>query len=215
MSNIHLLLVAFFSIVIYVTIEKHYNKSKVHIEIKNSSLRSYIISDQAQFIELMDLCKFYSKQNFRLLYRGSRDGFNSLDFHANCDGIKNTLTIIKTTEDYIFGGYTGAAWDCSGNYIEDTSTFIFSLKNYKNSPFRAMCVQNRLSIYGSKYYGPVFGMSDLVVKPFSNFDKFSYSQLSRDIFNFPSSQKYILSGEHMFQIKEIEVYEKLDSYTLA
>ena len=30
-----------------------------------------------------------------LLYRGSKDGFESEDFHRQCDGHSNTITIIK------------------------------------------------------------------------------------------------------------------------
>ena len=201
----NLLLVAVLSIFTHQVL-LYYNSS-YNSTYYNSSFRSNIIN-QIQFIKLMDLCRFHAWSEFRLLYRGSRDGFSAYDFHANCDGIKNTLTIIKTTEGYIFGGYTGAAWSCSDSYIKDTSTFIFSLKNYKDTPFRAMCVHNEYSIYGSAYYGPVFGAYDLIVNSFSNVGKVSSSYLS-SIYNFPSSQKYMLTGSEMFQIEEIEVYEKL------
>jgi hypothetical protein len=41
-----------------------------------------------------------------LLYRGSRDGFRGADFHAKCDDKGATVTIVKSTEGRIFGGYS-------------------------------------------------------------------------------------------------------------
>jgi hypothetical protein len=37
-------------------------------------------------------------ENWDLLYRGSRDGFTSSSFHAKCDTISNTVTLILTSE---------------------------------------------------------------------------------------------------------------------
>jgi hypothetical protein len=51
------------------------------------------------------LNEFKSKQA-RLIYRGTDDGFGSSSFHSKCDGIANTITIILTTDDFIFGGFT-------------------------------------------------------------------------------------------------------------
>ncbi len=52
-----------------------------------------------------ELCKFKKSEMWSLLYRASRDGFGAAQYHAKCDDITNTLTIIKTTEGYIFGAY--------------------------------------------------------------------------------------------------------------
>ena len=51
----------------------------------------------------------------RLLYRGSRDGWRSSDFHNCCDNKGPTVTLIKvenTYGKYKFGGYTDQSWDC-------------------------------------------------------------------------------------------------------
>ena len=51
----------------------------------------------------------------RLLYRGSRDGWLSSNFHKHCDEKGPTVTLIKAvvnTKEYIFGGYTDQSWDC-------------------------------------------------------------------------------------------------------
>ena len=43
-----------------------------------------------------------------LLYRATRDGFTASAFHEKCDGKENTITIIKTNGNYVFGGHTSA-----------------------------------------------------------------------------------------------------------
>ena len=47
-----------------------------------------------------------SKQ-YELLYRGSRDGFGSKEFHAKVDAKGPTLTIVKSKQfNRVFGSYT-------------------------------------------------------------------------------------------------------------
>ncbi len=60
----------------------------------------------------------------------------SKDFHNYCDNRGPTLTIIKTTNNKIFGGFTPLNFDSYGGikYDKDDQTFIFSLnlmKKYK------------------------------------------------------------------------------------
>src|SRR5262245_59210240 len=47
---------------------------------------------------------------WRLLYRGSRDGFEAGRFHDVCDGHSHTLTIVESEFGCVFGGYTPIAW---------------------------------------------------------------------------------------------------------
>ena len=49
-----------------------------------------------------------------LLYRGSQDGWNISDFHGKCDDKGATVTIVKTSEGYVFGGYNDQSWAGSG-----------------------------------------------------------------------------------------------------
>ena len=55
---------------------------------------------------LCNICKIFiclvvsirfgcNKQEWRLLYRGSKDGFSSDVFHRKCDGVSPTFTIVK------------------------------------------------------------------------------------------------------------------------
>jgi len=42
---------------------------------------------------------------WNLLYKGNRDGFNAKDFHRLCDNQGPTITIIRTRQGKIFGFY--------------------------------------------------------------------------------------------------------------
>ncbi len=64
------------------------------------------------------MCRF----SLSLIYRASRDGFEANKFHTKCDNKSKTLTIIKSTNGYVFGGLYG-------DVKNDPNSFIFSLIN--------------------------------------------------------------------------------------
>jgi hypothetical protein len=47
----------------------------------------------------------FPKARFKRIYNASTDGWDADDFHRFCDIKGWTLTIIKTTDNYIFGGF--------------------------------------------------------------------------------------------------------------
>ena len=52
---------------------------------------------------------------WKLLYRSSEHGYSAKSFHQYCDNKGPTLVVIKSSEGWIFGGYTTQSW--SGNSI--------------------------------------------------------------------------------------------------
>ncbi|CAF1605479.1 unnamed protein product [Rotaria magnacalcarata] len=54
------------------------------------------------------LNQFYHEisQRWKLIYKGSRDGFHADAFHSRCNNKGATITIIQSNQNYIFGGYT-------------------------------------------------------------------------------------------------------------
>ena len=51
---------------------------------------------------MIDLCEFSRTDKWSLLFRCTRDGFSTNDFHSNCDGHSNTLTILKAKKVVLF-----------------------------------------------------------------------------------------------------------------
>ncbi|RIB24388.1 hypothetical protein C2G38_2031931 [Gigaspora rosea] len=69
---------------------------------------------------------------FKLLLRGTRDGFNVATFWKLCDKQENTIVVMKVNNtDEILGGYNPTQWDKSkkGYWTDCNDSFIFSLKN--------------------------------------------------------------------------------------
>ena len=50
------------------------------------------------------------QSDFVLIYRASRDGWASSNFHTHCDNKGPTVTVVKSG-NYIFGGYTEQSWN--------------------------------------------------------------------------------------------------------
>ena len=62
-----------------------------------------------------------------------------MDFHRFCDKKGWTLTIVETTEDFIFGGFTTAEWESppGDKFISkpDPHSFLFSVNQACKYPF--------------------------------------------------------------------------------
>jgi hypothetical protein len=52
----------------------------------------------------------YPQARFQRIYDAAIDGWKAKDFHRCCDKKGWTLTIVETTKDFIFGGFTTAEW---------------------------------------------------------------------------------------------------------
>ena len=52
--------------------------------------------------------------NWKLIYRASEHGYTAKSFHEYCDDKGPTLVIIKSSEGWIFGGYTTQSWSGEG-----------------------------------------------------------------------------------------------------
>ena len=153
------------------------------------------------------------KKSFSLLWRGSRDGFDAETFHRLCDGKANTVTVIKNTNGFIFGGYTSIPWSSSRGYKADSTAFIFSLTNFSNTPLKLKVKSPQSAVFHHSSFGPSFGGGrDLFVYSLSNTNRLSSINLHSN--EFPNGKcgneggKFIVGGsDHIFQTVEIEVFQ--------
>jgi hypothetical protein len=153
----------------------------------------------------------FSNHQWRLLYRGSRDGFRASNFHSKCDGESRTVTVILTTKDFIFGGFTPIAWDSSNSNRVDNSqqSFLFSVKDSRNSDPRSFpLVKSSYAIYCYSAYGPIFGGNhDLLVSDCCNENTNSYTNVGYSYRNDTRlNGNQVFTGEYNFQVKEIEIF---------
>lgn len=162
--------------------------------------------------------EFYEKR-FKLLWRGTRDGFGGRDFHNRCDGHGNTLMVIEDTEGNIFGGYTPVEWESPKGHChksdESAKSFLFTLKNPHKSPPRRFTLkteEKRRAINCFPWRGPGFGHGcDLFVSHNCNSNDDSVSSLGQTYTNDTKIDgRIFFTGSHNFRVKEIEVFEISD-----
>jgi hypothetical protein len=179
------------------------------------SFKSEILKGEQQSVELIELCEFSPNDKWSLLYRGTRDGFGSNDFHSRCDGYSNTLTILKARgSKFIFGGFTTVSWNSSRRWKSDPNAFLFSLTNKANHPVKMKIDPNEheSAIGCDSRYGPRFGGSICIAKN-ANTSMDSYSNLGHT-YKHPQyalgtdEASTFLAGSYRFQLDEIEVYRK-------
>jgi hypothetical protein len=172
---------------------------------------SLIVSD---FPEIF--AEFRYKQ-FKLLWRGSRDGFGASEFHRRCDGHAKTLTMILDTKRNIFGGFTPVEWETPVHVNiwkadDSRKSFLFTLQNpHSIAPrqFALKPAEKHKAIRCDSRCGPCF--SDMAVSNNCNANTGSCTSLGGTYTNdtrLPGDT--VFTGSESFQVKEIEVFEITD-----
>ena len=162
-------------------------------------------------LELNNLCDFDINQKWRLVYQASRDGFDADVFHSLCDQRKNNLTIIKSTNGNIFGGFSEMEWNSTNREYYDPNAFVFSLVNKENKPFKVKVSDKEYSIFCTGDEGPIFGSGhDIFIAANSNSNEDSFSNFGNS-YNHPDYPpntevaKSIMAGKHQFKTAQIYV----------
>ena len=189
------------------------NLKKFHISktMNDSNLKfSSIIGNDLNKIKLMQnwIEEAIRKKEikYKLIFKMSENGNKSNDFHKYCDNKGPTLTLIKTTKNKIFGGFTPLNWknQGSGTMDETNQTFIFSLNLKKKYN---MLKKDGYAIYCTKRYGPNFGDCDFDLKENMKTGE-SYANSNC---NYLSNYNLELTGgkgDHEdFETEELEVYK--------
>jgi len=148
-----------------------------------------------------------------LLYRGSRDGSKSKDFHDKCDNKGPTICLYKNDKDYIFGGYASISWTNNGGCLTENKSFIFTLTNiHGTEPTKFPNKNKNASVYHNSNYGPSFGnYNDINI--ISDYKKpGSYNRFPTDYEDTLKKGKSIFTGNldnnnESLTVKEIEVFK--------
>eukprot|EP01114_Cavostelium_apophysatum_P013813 TRINITY_DN3434_c0_g1_i1.p1 TRINITY_DN3434_c0_g1~~TRINITY_DN3434_c0_g1_i1.p1 ORF type:complete len:326 (+),score=52.32 TRINITY_DN3434_c0_g1_i1:40-1017(+) len=144
---------------------------------------------------------------WKLLYRGSRDGFKGRDFHQHCNQKGPTVTVIKSSE-YVFGGFIASNWSSGNISISDPSktSFLFTLRNphifTAKFPLSANRSGDAASGHGST--GPTFGScrNDLQVNDNCSGDV-CFPSCYTDSWGYGNAT---FTGSSSFLVTELEVF---------
>ena len=180
----------------------------------NLVIDSIILKESKREKELLKIIQDWIKiRKMELIYRGTRDGESSNDFHNKCDNQGATIVLCKNENDNIFGGYTSYSWGKDEKYHNAPDSFLFTLTNiYNINPTKFPSKNDQYDIYHNSNHGPVFGSgNDLFI--YNNFLKCG------GLTYFPSTYednlgkgKSIFTGkdnnnDYDFKIKEIEIFK--------
>jgi hypothetical protein len=151
--------------------------------------------------------ELYLPYEFKLLLKGSRDGFTPERFHELCDNKLCTVTFIKVkgTEEIIVG-YNPLKWYSDGKWGETKDSFIFSFKNKDNFRDSILSRVNDTSyaVYYHKCFGPTFGNDDfdIFVNEGDGSGEYDYCRCMQ-----VSYEKKIRDTEDEFSIEDYEVFQ--------
>jgi len=191
------------------------NKSILGVaKMTKNGMNSIILPEKNQIENLIELCDFQTTKRFNLIYRASQDGFEASSFHLKCDKQPNTLIIIKSEHGNVFGGYTEQDWTPSNNWKTDKNSFIFSLINKDNRPFKLKCPDASKAISCDSNHGPLFGYGPAfqINNNSNNRENFSFLGITSCIYKHPYyldnslEAESFLAGSKKFKVLEIEAY---------
>ncbi|UZO08919.1 uncharacterized protein OCT59_029162 [Rhizophagus irregularis] len=155
--------------------------------------------------------ELYLPYEFKLLLRGSRDGFTPKKFHELCNDKLYTVTFIKIKEtEEIIGGYNPLKWEShnSGKWGEAKDSFIFSFKSKNNfkDPILSYVKQINRALYYSNKFGPTFGDD---IELFINEDN-ELKEYDRCRCVHKHYEKKIRDTGDFFSIEDYEVFQILN-----
>ena len=165
--------------------------------LKNSN----ILKDKKEVEIISKWINPFNKIKYTQIYKATRDGGTGYDFHRYCDFKTPTLTLIKSTNGYIFGGFTSLTWKSYHEWTAfgyDYNAFIFSF----NNKIKFNINDKSKVIYDRCDYGPVFGYDDIYIK--ENFLIDPYNECNYN--SYYNAKPEIIAGGKYFKVKELEVY---------
>ena len=176
----------------------------------NILAKEYMKEDFFVFSKIKETFPYNMTIIYKLVYRASKDGDTSYNFHNKCDYIGPNMVLIKTKKNFIFGGVTSKSLkhllkDIKkdepeyGTEIKDEKAFGFSVnlkKIYINGK------PDEFAIFCNNQYGPVFKNNNKCLKNGGICGKIEES-------NFIGQEKdYEFNGEEeKFEIEDIEVFQ--------
>ena len=170
---------------------------------KDDSIDSLIIKKHEDIKLLKEWISPNQKISFELIYRATRDGDTTSDFHRMCDDKSPTICVFKTPGGYIFGGYTTVYFNNPDNinfYLKDEKAFVFSL----NKKEKYHTKDRDKSIYIHSDYLIIFGNGSNSIQIKNNALKVS------DNWSNPNGSYginlYLVENKN-FSIKEMEVFK--------
>ena len=181
------------------------------VKTKENIVDSIILKESNREKEFIK--KIYEWSGYKtmsLIYRATRDGQTSENFHNKCDNQGPTICLFKNEKGYIFGGYAPISWNNDDKWYIREDSFIFTLTNiHGTEPTKFPHNEGKDSLKHHPQEGPTF--DDFYI--YNNFLTAVHES------KFPRGHKDILfkgssiitgnidNNKKSFKLKEIEVFK--------
>ena len=182
----------------------NFPKKRYPIQKDNGINMDTMIISKLNDFKLIDnkLYQIFEKDvEYKLLYRASKDGDTAKVFKEKCKD-KNTLTIVNTNDNAIFGGFTRMPWDDSDKNKDDEDAFCFSVDNKKIYPLKKYCS----AIGCDKNSGPRFNYMFMIPNRFM-FKGGDLYPLNISHYNGQTKDYELNKGKQYFTVFELEVFK--------
>ena len=179
------------------------NDNNIDIEINNSKIINELNIEKIEFVKHKIKSLFNENSfKFKMLYSASKDGDSSFKFHELCDNNNNTLILVNTETNNIFGGFANKTWNSMElGRKKDSKSFLFSINNQKLytpkfEKYHLFCSDND----GPCFYS--FSIENSCLEKGGSCDeinKCNYEKFEKDY--------EINDGKKYFKVKELEIYK--------
>jgi hypothetical protein len=159
----------------------------------------------------VQLNRFYGNENqeWELVYKATKNGFDRHIWHQCCDKQGPTLTVIQSSEGYLFGAYTAASWDIGKKqWMVDKTAFLFTLINPHNIPPTKYVINSdgKNAIWSGDSAGPIFGCWDICIYLQKNKNSQSNIDFPKNYIDSIGRGNLTFTGSVKFSTPEIEIY---------
>ncbi|TNV78940.1 hypothetical protein FGO68_gene17340 [Halteria grandinella] len=189
-------------------LERNQNLNRIEqLTLKMKSINSVILDDETKQRKMFTFFEQAGTplMQSHLLYRGTISTFAAAEFHKLCDNRSKTLTIVRTTEGIIVGGYTSQFWNSTSSYKVDPTAWVFNLD--QPNIFKVKPGGNN-AIYANNDRGPTFGCGHILyIANTANINTCGYVNQSASYENLENINLFQRQGTTQFQVTEVEVFQ--------
>ena len=145
--------------------------------------------------------------HWKLLFRGSRDGLKRNDFYKKCNGKSNTICIIQSPQNNVFGGFTSLKLlKLRGGQATDITAFVYLIRSNGQLKAQLFPVQNGGKDAIQYYYDGYLSFGPYGEAIFMGADNCGHACYKQSVeYNLA---KYQLNGtETRFEPVELELFQ--------
>ena len=153
----------------------------------NNKEQNIFINVINQGIESNGLCDTYkngvTNNNLKLLYRATRDGWEPIDWLNKCIGKENTIHLIHTGTDNVFGGFIGIKIPDDYGWHSDSKSFLIlisSSENYKPQCYKMKNIAHPYVVYHDLSHVFIIGDYHIRIRDHANQEATSFTTAERE-----------------------------------